>query len=66
MTSLEEFKKILQYHDWTFMYADDPRDWEKGERNEKWIRKILEENYDNPLFKEAYEEEYYKNWPSHR
>ena len=41
--SLEEFRTLLKYHDWYYMYADDHRAWTEGNESSKKINQILKD-----------------------
>jgi hypothetical protein len=58
--SLEEFKKLLEEHDWFYMMSDDNRVYRAGNTNEWKLKEFARANGDD--FKRAYNEAYAKRF----
>lgn len=47
----EQFKQLLEEHDWYYGFSDDQRIWERGERTLRRIKQLMK---DNPKFEQLY------------
>lgn len=59
MTDLDQYYNMLDRHDWTYMYSDDPTSYRSGVDTEKKLRKIAQESTSHQNLFEAMRDYYH-------